>query len=373
MPWQNDNGNNEREGPWGSRQGSWTRGSRKPNLEDIIRRGQDRFRTLLPRQWTTQGGVFLILAILLGAWLSSGLYWVDEQEQAVILRFGKWVRTTHAGLSYHLPYPIEAAIIKKVSTVNQLNIGHPLGIHAKEQENDDSSRMLTGDENIVEVEFTVSWFIKDLAQYFFQASSPDDTVKIAAESVIREIIAQTPIATAMTTARGEINGRIQKQSQKLIDEYKLGIQILTVNLQRVDPPATVLAAVRDVQAARADQQRFVNEAEKYRNSVVPVAEGEASKIIQAAEGDNARRVAEAEGDAGRFTAINKEYRQNPQIVRINEYLKTMREVLSNANKLILDKGAKGAQGVIPYLPLPALKTPNAASSAPSQPATEIEP
>ena len=365
MPWQNDKDNNERDGPWGKRKGPWSEEGESSSLGDMMRNAQEWLGFRFRPPWANQFGVVAFFLISFSAWLSTGLYWVDEQEQAAVLRFGKWAYTVHAGLNYHWPYPIEKVFIKQVSTVNQFNIGRPFDAHADTIEGEDTSRMLTGDENILEAEFTVSWFIKDLAQYLFQASSPDETVRIAAESVIREIIAQTPIATAMTTARGEINDRTHRQLQKLIDEYNLGIQIQAVNLQRVDPPATVLAAVRDVQAARADQQRFVNEAEKYRNSVVPVAEGEAAKITQAAEAYKAERIAQAQGDAGRFTAILKEYRINPQIVRINEYLRTIRDVFRGANKLVLDKGARNGQGVLPYLPLPELKALKPGSSTQS--------
>jgi membrane protease subunit HflK len=356
MQWNSEGGGNNK-GPWGNGSG---RGNQPLNIEDLLRKLQDNLKQFIPKGSNNFTGIFTIFGILFSIWLTTGFYRVNEGEQAVVLRFGKWVGTTLPGLRYHLPYPIEEIIKKRVSIVNRIDSG--VGDSAIQvaiqglRGNADQPLMLTGDENIVDINFTVLWFIKDLGQFTFKARAPEETVKIAAESIVREIIAQTPFEEVLTSGRGEINERAQQKLQKLVNDYQLGIQIQEVRLQKVDPPASVIDAFRDVQRARTDQERLVNEAESYRNSIIPVAQGEAIKIVQAAEAYKAAKVAQSEGEAARFISTLNEYRLAPEVTRKRIYMETIQSVLKLSNKVYFDRGTKNTQGILPHMALPTLKT-----------------
>lgn len=350
MDW-NDGG-----GPWGSNSSESKKkfnrqNQRKgmpPNLDDLIRAAQDYLKKMFPPGKGNGQLILWVFLILIGLWMSTGVYRVQPNEQGVVLRFGKMVRIAQSGLNYHLPYPVERVIIKDVTAVNRIDSGTLL---SQVRDGTEESLMLTGDENIVEVNFTVLWVIKDIEQYLFNAKSPDETVKSAAESVVREIIAQTPIASALTQGRSDINQKAQVMLQALVDEYKLGIHIQEVLMGKIDPPAAVIDAYRDVQRAKADQERARNEAESYRNSVVPVARGEAQKVIQEASGYRQRVIAIAQGNTNRFTALLTEYLQAPDIIAQRLYIETLGDVLEGVPKIIMDSSQK----VLPYLPLPELK------------------
>lgn len=270
------------------------------------------------------------------------------------------VRIAQPGLNYHLPYPMEQVFIKDVTAVNRIDSGTLL---SQVRDGTEESLMLTGDENIVEVNFTVLWVIKDIEQYLFNAKSPDEMVKSAAESVVREIIAQTPIASALTQGRSDINQKAQEMLQTLVDEYKLGIHIQDVLMGKIDPPSAVIDAYRDVQRAKADQERSRNEAEAYRNSVIPVARGEAQKITQEASGYRQRVIAIAQGNANRFEALLTQYLLAPDIISQRLYLETLEDVLKDVPKIIMDPAS--AQKALPYLPLPDLNKLKPSSSAQS--------
>ncbi|MEN8236279.1 MAG: FtsH protease activity modulator HflK [Pseudomonadota bacterium] len=370
MPWNSQGGGN---GPWGSHKGPKrysSGGGQPPDFDEIIRKSQDRFRQFFPKGW---GGFSVFIAafgVLVVLWMSTGIYNVTEGEQAVVLRFGKWIQTTGPGLRYHLPYPIETVIKRRVDKINRINSGtDPLEFSKVSfggkvlRAVEDQPLMLTGDENIVDGNFTVLWFIKDLGQYLFKARSPDETVKIAAESIIREIIAQTPIADILTKGRGDINEKARVQLQKLVDEYQLGIQIQELLLQKVDPPASVVESFRDVQRAVTDQERMVNEAQAYHNDLIPRAKGDAIKFVQQAKGQQAVIVARAEGESARFLAVLKEYRLAPEVTRRRMYLETMQKIFGRTGMVLIDSNAKGAQGVVPYLPLTELRQKNKALGA----------
>lgn len=344
MAFQDDNG------PWGNSNNPWgKRPNDQPDIEELIRKSHQQFKKMMPGGFGSNGGgILFILAIIIVGWLVSGFYLVSEGEQGAVLRFGKWTETTSPGLRYHLPYPVETVIVQKVSTVNRID-----SESLSQRDNDDMGYMLTGDENLVSVNFTVLWFIKDLGHFLFNGKNPEVMVRAAAESAVREIIGQTPIASALTEGRGNINQRAVALLQKMMDDYNLGIQIQEVQLQRVDPPSPVIDAFRDVQRARADQVRLVNEAEAYRNDILPRAEGDASKIIQDSEAYRQAVVARAKGDASRFESILKEYKQAPNVTKERMYLETMQEVVAASHKIIADKGTN--QGILPYLPLPNSK------------------
>lgn len=357
MAWDSNDGR----GPWGGRgndnKSNWQKKSSGPNsFEEAIRRAQEQFKGNMPTGMQNYFGIGGIAILALLAWIGSGFYIPQEGEQTAVLRFGKYVRTTGPGLSWHIPYPIEQAITRRVSEVNQISsdIDSPIKVAVGTlRENADQPLMLTGDENIVDVSYTVQWYIKDLSAFLFKAKDPEITVKIAAESVIREIVAQTPMTQILTTGRGAINDRALELLQKLCDEYALGIQIKEVSLQRADPPASVIDAYRNVQRAKAIKEQKINEATTYRNGIVPEAEGEAIRIIQKAEGYKEAKVAEATGEAGQFQAILKEYKKAPEITSIRLRLETIQKLLQNSPKVYFDSD-KGMQSVLPHMSLPAL-------------------
>lgn len=356
MAWDSNDG----QGPWGRRGGgNWQNKSSGPNnVEDFIRKAQDKFKGHIPGGFSNYYGIGGIGLLVLVIWLSSGFYIPKEGEQAAVLRFGQYVRTTGPGLSWHLPYPIEKAIIVRTSEVRQISSDSESVVKVAVgnlREAAAQPLMLTGDENILDVRFTVQWSIKDLYQYLFKAKDPDVTVKIATESIIREIVAQTGIQEAMTTGRGKINDVALEKLQKVCDEYQLGILIKEVSLQDVNPPEPVIDAYRNVQRANATKQKLINEAEKYANEILPRAEGEATKIVQTAEGYKSQKIAQATGEAGQFESVMKEYKRAPDVTSTRMRLETQQRVLKGAPKVYFDSDAKGAQGTVPYMALPALQ------------------
>lgn len=345
MPWQDNSG-----GPWGRPGGS----GRDPeqNFEELKRKGQEKLKDLIPGG--KSGGFFvgLIISFFLLLWVSRGIYFVQEGEQACEILFGKYVGTTGPGPHLWWPSPLGDVIVKKVSHVNRVDSGVKMKSSATMIGDDAESLMLTGDENIVSINFTVLWFIKDLPQYVFNDPNPDSTVKLAAESAVREIIAQYPIATALTVGRAEIAGKAQALLQQMVDDYRIGIQIQEVRLQSVDPPAQVIDAFRDVQRARADRESSINDARAYRNTIVPEARGIVSQIIQKAEGYRQAIVAEAEGQAVRFESVLKQFQRAPEITKKRLYIDTMKSILKGTNKVLIDQKS---QGVLPLLSMPEFK------------------
>jgi membrane protease subunit HflK len=263
---------------------------------------------------------------------------------------------TQPGLNYHLPYPIESVMTPKVTRVNRVDVGFRSSADsARGSVNDikDESAMLTGDENIVDINYSVFWVIKDASKYLFNIQNPIDTIKTVAETAMREIIARKKIQVILTQGRAEIENEAQKIMQQILDSYNAGIEITQVQAQKSDPPAQVIDSFRDVQAAKADKERLQNEAQAYANDVIPRARGEAAKIVQDAEAYKREVVAQAEGEASRFIAIYNEYAKAKTVTQERMYLETMEKVLSGVNKIIIDK--QSGSGVVPYLPLPELK------------------
>ena len=359
MPWKNQGG-----GPWGSGpKGPWGSGPqpvgpRPPDLEDLLRRGQDRLQQLLPGGYFSGIGISVILLFIIAIWLASGFYRVQSEELGVVLRFGKYVRDAQPGLNYHLPYPIETVLLPKALRVSTISIGmtlidDPTRRGRTMRDVPEESLMLTGDENIVDVDFTVLWRIKPngVADFLFNIQNPEGTVKAVAESAMREVIGRSNIQPILTGARNTIEQGVQELMQKTLDNYGSGILITQVQMQKVDPPAQVIDAFRDVQAARADLERLQNEAQTYANRVVPDAKGRAAQIIQAAEGYKQQAVAEAKGQSARFLKVFEEYNKAKEVTRERLYLETMERILGGADKLVYDGASPGAGGVVPYLPL----------------------
>ena len=350
--------------PWGSPPGGgngdgFRRGPTPPDIDEIVKNIQNKIKKFFPGGSASGGKPIVFgLVILLIIWALSGLYRVLPDEQGVVLRFGKFVKTTQPGLNYHLPFPIEGVLTPKVTKVNRMDIGFrserdsgfgSSGVADVPEE----SLMLTGDENIVNIDFSVFWVIKDAGHFLFKIQDPATTVKAAAETAMREVIAKSKLQSILTEGRSKIENETQDIAQSLLDEYESGIQITQVQTQKADPPDQVIDAFRDVQAARADMERAKNEAQAYANDVIPRARGEAAKILQEAEAYKKQVVAVAEGEASRFISIYNEYALAKEVTQERMYLETMEKVLADIDKVIIDKNA--GSGVVPYLPLPELK------------------
>ncbi len=372
MPWSNQTG-----GPWGSgSRGPWGSGpqqpgQRPPDFEEFLRKGQDRLRSLMPGSFGG-GGVALVVVVLLALWGLSGFFRVDTQEIGVVLRFGKFVREEPPGLRYHWPYPIETALTPPALRVNKTDVGlrpvEDMRRGTSVRELPEESLMLTGDENIVDVDFSVFWIVKPnrVGDFLFNIQNPEGTVKAVAEAAMREVVGRSTIQPILTGARQNIENSVQTLMQKTLDSYGAGILIQQVQLQKVDPPNQVIDSFRDVQAARSDLERAQNEAQTYANKVVPEARGRAAKIIQDAEAYREQTVAEAKGQTSRFLQIYDQYKKAPDVTRERMYLETMESILAGADKTIIDTGGQ-SPGVVPYLPLPELPRtrPSATSGAPS--------
>src|SRR5438477_1247532 len=374
MPWSNQGG-----GPWGSGggKGPWgtgpqpSGGSGPPDLEELLRRSQDKLRTVLPGGNLGGKGIGLILLAAIAIWGLSGFFQVAPDELGVVMRFGKYVRDAKPGLNYHLPYPVEAVLTPKVTRVNRIDIGMRLVEDLRRgstiRDVPEESLMLTGDENIVDVDFSVLWRIKPngVGDYLFNIQQPEGTVKAVAESAMREIVGRSNIQPILTGARQNIEQGVHDLMQTTLDHYNAGVQVTQVQLQKVDPPSQVIDSFRDVQAARADLERAQNEAQTYANRVVPEARGRASQVIQSAEAYREQTVQEAKGQTSRFLQVYEEYKKAPDVTRQRMYLETMERLFGGTDKIIMDSGG----GVVPYLPLdqlsrrpqpPALPQPGAA-------------
>ena len=349
--------------PWGSPPGGGGNGSGRgptpPDIDEIIKNIQKTINRFLPGRGAKGGKPLILILVILGlVWVASGLYRVLPDEQGVVLRFGKFVKTTQPGLNYHIPYPVESVLTPKVTKVNRMDVGFRSGADSGFSSGGvadvpEESLMLTGDENIVNIDFSVFWVIKDAGNFLFKIQDPQGTVKAAAETAMREVIARSDIQPILTEGRSQIEIDTQEIIQSILDEYNSGIQITQVQTQKADPPDQVIDAFRDVQAARADMERSKNEAQAYANDVIPRARGEAAKILQAAEAYKKEVVARAEGEASRFLAIYTEYAKAKEVTQERMYLETMEKVLADIDKVIIDKNA--GSGVVPYLPLPELK------------------
>ena len=375
MPWSNQSGGSGGSGggggPWGQRGGGgngggpWgggpSGGNTPPDLEEIIRRGQDRLKNFMPGGNLGGRGALVIGLGLVLIWLATGIYTVRPNEVGLNLIFGKFIGKTGQGLNYNLPYPIGSVIKPQVTNVITTEVGFRTveSVRASRQSDvPEESLMLTGDENIVDIDVIVQWQIDPGAPeaFVFNIQDPAGTVKAVAESAMREVIGRRNIQPILTTDRGAIETEVRQLMQDTLDGYKAGVQIRLVQLQKVDPPQQVIDAFRDVQAARADQERLRNEAETYRNRIVPEARGRSAQLTQAAEAYKDQTVAEALGQASRFNAVYEQYKTAPDVTRERLFLETMERVLGGADKVILDQ-PKGGQGVVPYLPLNEIGRP----------------
>ncbi len=373
MPWSSQNGGG---GGWKGGGGPWGQGpsggGQSPDLEELLKRSQDRLKQAMPGGGLSGGFLALILIVVIAV---VGFYSftvsVQPNQQGVVLRFGELDRTLTPGLKFRWPYPIETVYLPPVTNVNRAEVGLRLAANPSIFGNSDNvvardvpeeSLMLTGDENIVDVDFIVLWRIKSAADFLFNIQSPEATVKDVAESAMREIVGQNNIQPILTKSRRETEDSVRKLMQTTLDSYNAGVEVTQVQMQKVDPPSEVIAAFRDVQAARADQERLQNEADAYANRVIPEARGDAQRILQAAEGYKEQTVAEANGRTDRFLKVYEEYVKAPDVTRKRMFLETMERVMGGTDKIIIDGSAQGGPGVVPYLPLNELnRAPQRAS------------
>jgi len=370
MPWKDESGGERPHaagGPWGSggsggdkNGGSpWNRpggggssgggGGGGSDIEEQMRRMQERFRRGVGGRGGRGGGGagrgfgpfgFLIIGVVaLIAWLSTGVVVVDAGQQASVFRFGNWQTNLGPGIHVHLPTPIESHELVNVEEQRQSSIGRTL----------EESLMITQDENIVDVQFSVFWKVKTDApeDYILNVREPAMAVEMVAESVMREVVGKSTRQDVITTERDRVENDVEMQIQQLLDEYNAGIEVIDVQLAKSDVPERVIEAFNDVNLAQQDAERNINEATRDANQVVPRARGEASRLIQEAEGYRDKVIADASGEAARFISIYNEYRRAPQVTRERMYLETMEKVLGGAEKTILDSDS----GAVPYLPL----------------------
>jgi len=291
-----------------------------------------------------------IILLLLVVWIVPGtFYFVEPDEEGVVTRFGKFSRTTSPGLHFKFPSPIEHAATPKIRQVRRAEIGFRTSEGRPLQRVPAESLMLTGDQNIIDINLVVQYRILDSVKYLFNVRRPHKLIRDAAETVIRGIIGSKKIDEALTSGKAEVQVLAKDQIQILLDKYDSGLQVVTIQLQDVHPPEQVEAAFKDVVSAREDKERMINEAQGYRNAVIPEARGQAAKIVREAEGYRERVIKTAEGDAKRFLQQYAEYKKAPDITRKRIYLETMEEILPTVKKFIMEN--KKGSGVLPILPL----------------------
>lgn len=339
MPWQNNNGGSG--GPWGSGDGGgprnpWGNGPQRgggsggnkggPDFDEFIRRSQERLRAL-PGGGNRTPWVYILLAALALWILFTSFYRVDAQERGVVMRFGKYVTTTGPGMHMKLPAPIDTVIKPKVEAVSTIDIGATDGSA--------ENLMLTGDQNIIDIAYTVRWKIKDPEQFLFQFAEPEDTIREVAESAMRAEISGATLNAAIGPQRAQIAEQVRVRIQELLDSYKAGVDVLGVDIKQADPPAAVDAAFKDVSAAQQNAQAYLNQARAYSQQLI----------------------AQAQGEAAAFDAVYAQYRLAPEVTRKRMYLETMENVLSKVDKTVV-----GANGVTPYLPLPEVQRRAAANA-----------
>lgn len=329
-PWDNDDDN------------VWNMDGEKTKVSRRIRRSSGNMRN----EWRNYIKYSAILILIL--WVCSGFYQVQPSEEGVVLRFGKYVDITDAGLHYHLPAPIEEVIKVNVTQERSINLG---SADARDYRNNafTESHMLTGDENIVDINLTVVWKIKNAKDYLFSIRSPDETVSVAAQSVLREIVGQSEMQPIITGDRGKVEDETKEELQRVLDEFNAGVVIVRVKLQKADPPREVVDAFNEVQRAKADMERFKNEAEAYRNEVIPKARGHAAQIKQDAEAYKSAVINKAEGEAKRFASVYEAYKNGKDVTVKKMYLDAMEDVLKKSHKIIIDPSQQG--NLLPVLSL----------------------
>ena len=385
MPWSNQSGG----GPWGQRGGGgggpWGSGpqgggggNQPPDLEEILRRSQDRLKDLIPGGGSMGGkGIAVVLLAAVALWLATGFYTVRPDQVGINMIFGRYTGKTGEGLRYNLPYPIGRVEKPSVTAVNTVQVGYRSGTgQGRARDVPEESLILTGDENIIDIDFDVQWQVNPARaeDYVFNILNPEGTIKAVAESAMREVIGRRQIQAVLTTEQTSVAQEVHQIMQSTLDAYGAGVTVRLVQLQVASPPPQVREAFFDVNAAQQDQVRVQNEAETYASRVVPEARGEAARIVQEAEAYRNRVIAEASGQASRFNQVYEEYRRAPEVIRQRIFLETLERVLGGTDKIILDQaGPSGqGQGVVPYLPLNELQGPRRPPTAGGAPQAQVQ-
>lgn len=314
--------------------------------------GEGRTIVIFPRGQRLPFGripVWTVLVVVLLLWLGSGIYQVEPGEVGVIRQFGRYARTSTPGLHWRVPYPVEQVNIVQMESTRQIEVGYRTVRQGEFREVKEESLMLTADENIVDLEFTVQYRVKDPVQFLFNVRNPEEAVRVAAESAIRATVGSRMVDHVLTTGRAEVQQETHRLLQELMDKYESGVLILSIQLQDVNPPEQVIDAFKDVASAREEKQRLINDAQSYQNDVIPKARGEAEKQLREAEAFAAERVARADGDAKRFLAILEEYEKGREVNRTRMYLEAMEQLLQGMEVYVVDEQA--GRGIVPYLPL----------------------
>ncbi len=362
------------DGPWGGggnrggsggdngNRGSGPEGPQIPEIDELMKKGQEQLRVLMGGRGNAQrrgggkggdgpsigrNGIALIVLALVLAWGYASFYRVDTSEQSVELLFGARYDIGNEGLNF-APWPVVTREIYPVTRENTIDVGTGL----------DQGLMLTGDENIVDIDFQVVWNIGNIEDFVFNLAEPVDTITAVSESAMREIIGRSNLAPILNRDRGVIAQELQELIQATLDSYESGVNIVRVNFDRADPPREVIDSFREVQAAEQTRDTLQKQADAYANRVIAAARGEAAQMLEEAEGYRAQVVNEAEGEAARFIAVYDEYAKAQDVTRKRLYLETMERVLGGVEKVIIDEGAGGASGVVPYLPLNELRSSN---------------
>ncbi|MDH3695092.1 MAG: FtsH protease activity modulator HflK [Gammaproteobacteria bacterium] len=360
MPWNQPGSGNDKD-PWGQNRGN----QGPPDLDELVKNFQNKLAAIFGgksggngsdepsggsgRPGARRGAIVLIGAVLLAIWIWTGVYTVDQGENGVELRFGKYSETTQAGLHVHLPVPIETHEIINVQKVNTVEVGYRSRDGQQKSTFGKEALMLTKDENIIDIQFAVQYDVKDPTDLMFQVSDPADlVVRQATESAVREIVGNSSMDFAITEGRAEIAQATRELVQQILDRYRTGINIRTVEMQNAQPPAQVKPAFDDAVKAREDEERLKNEAEAYANDIIPRAEGLAARVLQEAEGYQASTIAKATGESSRFNQVLTEYEKAPGVTRDRLYIESLEDVLSKANKVLIDQ--KGGNNIL-YLPL----------------------
>ena len=395
MPWKQQGGGG---GPWGGGGGPWGGGGgggggpQAPDFEEFLRKGQDKVRRVFPGGIGNARGLIIVVALAVVVWLATGFYRVQPNEVGVPLVFGEMVGKAPPGLNWNWPTPIGSVELPQVTNINEVEIGfRSVGRSTARRQVrpvQEEGLMLTGDENIIDIQVAVFWKIDDrqrttrrtvvrdgnetvveesvdgIRQFLFNIRNPEESVKAASEAAMREIIGKSEFEFARTQGRVPVEQEAKKLIQSILNEYGAGIEVTDVQMQKIDPPGKVLDAFRDVQAARADKERAINEATAYFNEKRERADGEAQQILRAAEAYKEAKIKRAEGEADRFLSLYKEYKNQTFVTRRRIYLETMREVLGGMDKVLIDNSA-GGSGVVPYLPLNELRKSRNGNTAPN--------
>ncbi len=371
MPWGNEGGGSNG-GPWQPKgqgpkdqgpkdQGPWGRGPQgggtPPDLEGLLKRGQERLRRSLPGGPGGLGGIGVGILLAAGAliWALTGIYTVKPNEVGMNLVFGKFVGKTAPGLWYNWPYPIGSVVKVPVTNVNSMQIGSGTSGSARNIRED--SLMLTGDERIVDIDFTVFWQVKAEApeKFAFNLKDPRTTIQAVAESAMREVVGRSQLRQIVSGSgsRSQVESDVRQLMQRVLDSYDAGVNITNINVRNLDVPQPVVDSFRDINAAGQDSSQSITQAQTYESQIIPKANGEAAQLLREAEGFRTATVAQAKGQAARFTKVLDEYTKAPDVTRERLFIETMERVFSGAEKLVIDN--KGGSGVVPYLPLNELR------------------